>query len=807
MHRLVKYLILFVSIFTTLVSPVNVGACGFDIENRTYRFWLFGSDVDKLEALRPYRLDYDSFTSEGVRWTQDESKEVDEAAFTPLSGIQWENIRQWQKVLPRPVEGWAIFQALYKLEGNEAAFEENDFVQALKGMSEKGFYNYLKFAKKAEKGASIYAWETVEPTQIRPNLLMEAEEALSKAPNGFLKQRYAFQLMRLGHYQNDKTLLNRIYHQYFASAPDSWLKNSAFFFKTVGVGMEERKYDQSTFGHYLMLFDKLSDKRTLIARKLPKSILDSMFSQVKSPKEKSLTRLIATLKEPARAFGQIQETYQLYPQNRFLPMLFARELNKIEDWLLTSQVTGFEATELPANPPNYSDENYNSFWQNWRNKVRNRAIDLRYLQQLHDLAEQIIEDNKQPDVGFYHLFTAHADFLLGNQIGANEHLGKLSTSLSPTRRFQKGILQTLLNFGQGQAINSNQEHNLYQFMQDAVQFRPQVMDFDAQFDNLLMYVANQYKQKGMFHKAILLQAKTQVPVSKAEDAMGVDWQNTYYPNRIWSYLQDAGSEKDAVALLKFMHKEDKSDFEKFLLNQKMLNEGDLLEIIAQFRLRRDDVEGAYRAVSSLQKSNLEKRSMMWLSTGEALNDSLNAAPLDVNPFQVNTSKRVLRDGSILYLKDVLGQYLKYKKDAEAEGNGDKGRALLKMANFQYNLTYHGNSWRVNRSWRSVNDMLNNTQNTSFEQDYFGAARAKRYYENALANTQNSQIKQIAAFMAAHCAQLMRQYQAALASQNWTPERDGRLDLSPYQRQIGTDTALLDKWVKDCSGLADFMKRI
>jgi hypothetical protein len=130
------------------------------------------------------------------------------------------NIEEWQKLYPSVTDLQAFHEIVYKLDLKQLnflyealstkknPFPNNPFAKALIEKNDSEVLQYLLFAKACEPLVSQqYGWEAEENADKNTNsqkaqtLLQEGLEKLKNTSNAFIKQRLAFQIIRLAYYQ------------------------------------------------------------------------------------------------------------------------------------------------------------------------------------------------------------------------------------------------------------------------------------------------------------------------------------------------------------------------------------------------------------------------------------------------------------------------------------------------------------------------------------------------------------------------------------------------------------------------------
>ena len=114
-----------------------------------------------------------------------------------------------------------------------------------------------------------------------------------------------------------------------------------------------------------LVFDRCDDKKLRMAMVFNKnkSIVDKTLAMAKSPQEKAAILTMTIVNNPGRTLNTVLEIEKLDPDYYALDFLLLREINKLEDWILTPSLTLSKPTLSPnkewrSGPEDYLQKNY-----------------------------------------------------------------------------------------------------------------------------------------------------------------------------------------------------------------------------------------------------------------------------------------------------------------------------------------------------------------------------------------------------------------------------------------------------------------
>ena len=330
-------LIASISSFVLFFNCDTSMGCGPYYDEDMFVAGLFEPNIIKDETLSPFFLSGGFFADYSKRSTL--NPEV-------------ENIQQWKKYFNDVFTYEDIMTVIYKSNLEEI----NVLKFAIKIKSEialpkkliksdlaKSFVNgnyplefeYILFAKECEPhvvDSRNYGWdELVRDTSAMRVLLARGKQLYYASSSDYLKERYAYQSVRLAHYLKNYDLTIKLFDE--LSAP---LKNKSFIYywalshKAGAI----RSLGDITYSSYLfsIIFDKCLSRRLIASqnfKSLDASLLYETLDYCKDNHEKTAVWFLHAYL--TNDFGSMKNLYVLEPNSAYLEILLSRAIDKLEN--------------------------------------------------------------------------------------------------------------------------------------------------------------------------------------------------------------------------------------------------------------------------------------------------------------------------------------------------------------------------------------------------------------------------------------------------------------------------------------------
>ncbi|MDR0799819.1 MAG: hypothetical protein LBN18_08680, partial [Dysgonamonadaceae bacterium] len=492
-------------------------ACGYYETEADYRAMMFRAMLPSMRTMYPFNYTM-SLYEEPLSTDPDESD-------------RYRNCAEWLAACDPSVTLDDIYQIQYNTDSRlwlkafeknawKMYFPQNTFVQFLVKKQNKDLLDYMVFAKKMELtevggGRRFEEWEnsssygsasyetdeeypkeeTVKP--IKAQLLKTAWERLQTAPIPFLKQRYAFQVCRL-RYQVDKVDSEiagaDVFSRYFGRIqPDNLMSIWAGLFEAMRISPSETE----RYRLLVQVFSNSNEKKFRCVQLFE----DRFDPDLLTSKELSTAIVMLAVRNPGRALDSIQKAYSLDRTNPYIPFLILREINKLEDWMITPLFYGKYAGRDPfecAYRWNKKEEITTDSIDETGLKLQaeNNATDRQYLAQLKAFLEEIRPKNNDEIRDFYTIALAHLSLLQENAGDARKYLAQVSSGANASIRLQKQ-LETIWLAIKTQDVNSQSFQKVFlQNIEDLNRVATPNYNNKQMLYTLTLSLANEYLKAG-----------------------------------------------------------------------------------------------------------------------------------------------------------------------------------------------------------------------------------------------------------------------------------------------------------------------
>lgn len=715
-------------VFSSLLFVLSVQisfACGWSVSPETSRLALFKAQRKGFFKLTPFYYSADYYYSTNT-----------------VSGVDKElNCLEWQKKLGNQIDPKDVHLILYDTDAEQfenafeskslkKAFEKNTFIEALLLPKNKAFLNYILFAKKLEYNSNTdvkwESWEQVGYNSKDHKLadLENFEKKIKTAKDPFLKQRYAFLILRYSFYAQDKNEVIRLYDAYFAENKDTILEPWALYYKALCV-------EDLVLQNYLLskVFATCEEKSFAVLQHYNWKLTAETLALAQDNEERSVILSIESLRNPAPDLKTIKEVNELSPNSVNLSFLIGREINKLEDWIFTPQYSNngspsvvFQGTDWYGDYANAREENFKK--------------DILYLRELEYFLISIREQTSGEQKEYLTAAIAQLCFMDDDIELGKRYTNMISDKANASIQMQKNIQLALVSLKQDDLKNEDVQNQLFTYFDSVENLVESDKGLFKNLYSLYRIASADFFKKGDRVTAGLLFMKSDL---KNEGEYSV-YNNPYFYSYI-GYFERTATIEDVDKLMALQQKEDKTSFEKYICSGTIAPNIDYYkDLKGTIAFRNDDLELAYETFSSMPKDFWEKN--------YAFTDFLNENPFTPKILQ----KQEERKFDYRFNKaEFIEKLIQLKKQNTASGN-------LQLANAYFNVSYLGNSWMmVAYDWTSGESYIDYVYGDNSEQEktyqkgnYYSLTMAKMYYEKALKMSTNKNEKAFASLMLFEC---------------------------------------------------------
>ena len=728
-------ILIFLSSLLSFQSIFEAKACGYFETAAETQMMMFRAQLPNMQALQMFYYTPDLYYS----------IEPD-----PQQNDRFRNCVEWQDQLGKSVSWDDIYVILYKTDPYEfidaydhknlkIIYPKNTFIEQLSSSGNKDLMNYLLFAKKVEateqqiSSGRFESWNYDDNDETNPKsraaqkgkYYTEASECLKKLKNSFLKERYAYQVCRLGYQLKKYNQVEQIYDAYFKELkPKSRLMSVwSLLFKALSVDALGQKQEANQL--YAQVFDNCDEKKFRCIQMF--NFGDSIPSDIDAHLQ-SVMYTMKIINYPGRALDSLKIIYHLNAKSEYLPFLVMREINKLEDWILT---------------PEYYSSNYNAGYRCYLNKqypepemneqtTENLLTDLQYLDNLKSFVKILRKNAPQAEKDFYSIALAHLSLMQENNGDTQEYLSAVTEKAAPGILLQKELENSWLAIHTRDISDPAFKDYFIKNIGTLQNISVKNFDNSKMLYSLTLRLSKEYLKKNDIVTGNLLQMK-----SEYFRTANQEYNYIGYYQSIQQFDLNA-SVADIDRLIDLLSKNKKSNFELFLCEQPMGSIDVYKDLKGTLAFRENDLKTAYETFASMSQD-------FWETYPFA--DYLNEDPF----FPKGLKKK--RDFTYRFNKT---DFVKTLLDLEEEATKDKKQQAsnwLKLGNAFFNCTYWGNSWLMANYGQSVADIHFEEPDCASEwklKNYYTCDLAASYYKKALKANASDEQKAFATLMLYRC---------------------------------------------------------
>lgn len=719
---------IFMRVFSSLLLVLSFQvsfACGWSISAEASRLSLFRAQREGFFKLTPFYYAADSY------YFTDKFSDADKEL----------NCLEWKKKLGNQINTDDVnfilyqtdaeqFETAYETNSLKKVFEKNTFIETLLRPKNKAFLEYILFAKKLEYNSNTdVKWESWENIgyQSKDHKLADVnnfDKKITKAKDAFLKQRYAFLILRYSFYSGDKEEVIRLYDTYFANNQNTILEPWALYYKALCI-------DNLALQNYLLskVFATCEEKSFAVLQHYNWKLTQETLALAQNDEERSVILSIEGFRNPAPDLKNIEEVYKLSPNSMYLSFLIGREINKLEDWIFTPQYTTGSPSVV------FNEE---VWYQNYvKAKEENFSKDILYLRQVKDFLISIREQTSGEQKQYVTTAISQLCFIDDEVDLGKKYTNMISANANASIQMQKNIQLALVALKQEDLKSGKVQDQLFTYFDSVENLVEQDNGLFKNLYTLYRIASDEFFKKGDRVTAGLL-------FMKSENKNAGDYSiynNPYYYTYI-GYFDRHATVEDIDRLIALQQKKDKTPFEKYICSGTIAPNADYYrDLKGTIAFRNNNLELAYSTFSGMPKDfwdkNYEYKSY-----------------LNENPF---IPKILQRDKERKFdyhfnKTDFIAKLIELKKQNTAESN-------LQLAHVYFNVSYLGNSWMMLAyDWSSGSDSYidyiygenSETEKKYQNGNYYSLKLAKFYYEKALKLAKTRDQKAMASLMLFEC---------------------------------------------------------
>lgn len=694
-------------------------ACGpenFDLNEFTSYFLPESATALKADFRYEYTLELYKYES---------SQEYYEDVGASTSGD--ENIRAWRTYLRDALPDTLINATLASTD----PFVENALTRHLTRHNPAALA-YLRLALSADKALNVgEPWNALQDSSAAQNLLTEARNRLPAIQDSFLKERYAFQAVKLSAQLGDYEQARALYKQVVQRLRRKTFISDWSRCRHAAVLLETGDTAHAAF-EFAQVFDRCPSRRReaeLSLRINGIGFRPQALALAKTDGERAAVYALAAIQPRVDALPYLEKLVEIAPKNPLVELILAREINKNELFL------------------NDSPEFYTYDEAGKRDSARfeaHRREAPSYTQQLNRFARRAAENPDLPNPAFYLTAAAYLDYLEKDFATASKTLDKAiqTPTSNPGLKKQIAVQQLLLLAVQPGAVTPEVETKLIESLErfgNSTNFR-----LNNAFVKACQLFAKKYGQRderpggwlsSCQKKALVFQPTdwAKAYVLQSLTAYQLNRKGAYFAtNTNLSTIEDSTSAAGARWLLAYAHRPDASDFDRRLLRLAGFDENHLQNLLGRRALAEGRFSEAAEAFGHVERSEWKQ---------ERYQTCFEEDPFVLPPRQVNKKRNP-------YTPAQFAARLATLQERAERATGDAAADLyFQLASGVYNLSWHGNSWVMVRRYWSSQEYLTPPESrfgwaipqpekkslsySPLDDSYYSNARARQFFDLSL----------------------------------------------------------------------------
>ncbi|MEZ4937595.1 MAG: hypothetical protein R2799_08375 [Crocinitomicaceae bacterium] len=623
------------------------------------------------------------------------------------------NVLLWQQLTKKKIGVKTIYQALYQSDFDLTNASKNEFIQQLHREQKRDLLKYIAYVHKASLLNTYHSdpWEKNDESdvQLRSASIQEIQQILEKENNPFLKRRYAFLAMRLAFYNSQHDLIEHLWKKYISQTEKDIVYYWAMYYWNVGT-----PDSQDRDNRFYEIFYHASGKRQVIRSNYLYGEAKIEGKEVTNPLYEKEFLFYKSIRNTSRTLEEIKLLQKKYGNTMELDFLLLREVNKLEDWLVSPKIILDQPAIYNMDSCCYSE-------------VANilYPMDVQYAKEVL----QFIKGNNPKNNYVWDLSEGYLNYLLGN-FGTSKVQIQRALKKYKHKKKQKLLNQILIL---NRVALRDPSIRLNDFSMD---------EFDLQ-NKFVLALAKQFEKNKQIVEAMVVYSWIESVLGYEEYYNWMVWKGERPINNYWGdffteykdYIDYISGPKEIERLIQLTKKH--MDHPNFKILKRDLPF--LYDLLGTKHLRR----GHYKTA----QINFKKAGTNYYNDDEnPFNYYLSA-----NPFyaDINSYHRKTKGDTLSYTKEQIMKKLLFHLEA-VKTSKKKSYHYNIIANCFFNMSYHGNSWMMRRRAWSQEKFHNGMID---EKEYHQANLAKNYYYKAYLNSHQSDSSAYYLAMAGKCEDL------------------------------------------------------
>jgi len=769
-------LVLCVGFYTVVNSCSDYGT--FD----DYSFRLFTPDLGLSPTLTPFNYTHSYLNS-----------------YVPdPQGLDYQtNCKEWVANTKGQVNIKDVYTAQYELSpelflndaslNNYSQIKRNSFIKSLLLQENAEELKYFLFAKRVEANSypTTDLWEDEKNNNYndKSNILLEFayKNIKTKGLSGFLKERYAFQIVKLLHYEwyyksdseSDSTLIqnnaNRIklvviYENYLLRHNSIVAKWALLYY-----GMAQTDTDKKTTA-LVQAFDQTEEKKVYVYKMIDKEAVLNLIYRTQDKSLKIAAMALLEFHNPGKSLTNTKNIAALDPNSKYLPTLIGREINKIEAWTQTPLYKGIEtelynvsSTGLAYTDANYGGDEYDKLIEI---KTSSFNHDLNYMYELESFLSNLSLKQNADWSNYTKIAVIYLKQINGKYDQASVLLNEMTAKQLPKPFAAQLEKQRYINILNTVNIGSPQgKQDIYNQLMVLKNVLPKSSVYEYNFFNnnlnndfseLLLMTSNKYKRINDDFTAGLLSELVEIYTNGVD--INLPREDHYYYSL--DYFNDYGTPAIFDELIVLNDKKNKTDFEK-LISIVLPKSNDIIRDFKVSVLVRMNLMDIALAESKKIDDNYWDNRPEFKGNLPILKIS-DVGTLIPNQYIIRNKYDKVSKRSIL--QELVD--LQNKKNKNPDDN-------FKLANCYYNISYNGRAWMLSKYQRSSYEngpeekqllasakydpynqyQLLYSKRSYYDNNYYSLSKANKYYQLVANSKAPKELRAKAILMLSHLQSL------------------------------------------------------
>ncbi|GAB3787186.1 hypothetical protein GCM10028818_51720 [Spirosoma horti] len=680
-----------------------------------------------------------------------------------------ENIEAWVNYTGNKVPDTLVSRALYD--------EESSAVRVLTSSLDRNnpeAVAYLSFAWAADNGQGS-PWNPnasqADSAQL-PQELDEAKKRYQITKDPFLKERYAFQAVKLASEMGKPNQAQQLYDQLVSPLPKKTFISDWALCRRAGASLAVGDTAKAIY-EFAQVFDRCPSRRKAAETSLRKygiQFREKALDYARTDEERAAVYALCAI-QPGIPLGgtdaltMLKEVVRLTPKNPLIELIMAREINRNEYY--------FFMTDEEYTRNNMSQTPDSLGFANRKSQAPS------YFDQLRSFALESANNKALADPAFWYTAAAYLDYLGKDYVAAQTHLDQAAL-LPPTNKAlttQIAVQRMLLLSAQTETITPETEKQLIGYLE--------AFDSTGNFriNNAYITVCKQFAAKYTYQEAPKSGWLSSCSRSKTQPVNGNDQAKsylftilttqpgtgTYFASTTEPHaIEDTVSSATIRETIRFISQPNQTDFDKRLIMLSALTPDQLTLLLG----RRLMMEHHYaEAADAFGKVN----SKLWQTEPFTLYFNTNPfavkMPRVVAADQAGAAKTTSTSTEVNFPAEQQAntytpvQFARHMADLETQAKsatGDQAAELYyQLGCGAWNLSWYGNAWLLVKSYWSAGEppvydvptdpvakqkRFDELMNT----DYYTTSHARGYFEQSAKAAKTIALADRSAYMAARC---------------------------------------------------------